>query len=601
MARRKDADSTATEPPADADAPQRQEGAAPGATPGTGADALPDAGSLPASGGAPGPVPAEPAAETPSERRARLPAFEAWEDRTLAGDDLLGERHAGAAPGSDAPGADGPDSAWREAEGTVPADGPAAEAPAPVPVPGEAPAPAPGGTAPAPVPGEAPAPAPGGIAPVPGRDEDPAAVPEPAPAPAGPAAHRAPEPAPVAAAPAPTAAEHEEHGPSVAGRILTWLFFLVAGGALFLWAGPRIAPHLPAGLEPVRAWLTPGATEQAEELAALRADLLARIEAIQPGMRQVDVEALVAARVSAAVAKSDAERGLADDALAARITQLADQVAAADSSAVEQRLAAAEARAAGLAAELGELKRQLAGVAQNGGGELSEEAVRRIAAHAADVEGLRGEFADLAAQIGALRQRIDEVEAASLRREAEAAAAARAVSEAAEARRRAALLDSALADLAARIESGEPFAETLAALAELSGAPVPPALTEAALRGVPTAAALAAAFPDAAHAAIRASIRPEPGAGFLDRAVAFLESQVATRSLVPREGTDTDAVLSRLEARLREGRLDLALAEAGALAPEARAPLADWLEALARRDAALRALAEYRAAVPVTN
>ena len=57
----------------------------------------------------------------------------------------------------------------------------------------------------------------------------------------------------------------------------------------------------------------------------------------------------------------------------------------------------------------------------------------------------------------------------------------------------------------------------------------------------------------------------------------------------PREGNDPDAVLSRAEAALREGRLTDALAELEALPEEGRAELSDWAGQAANRLAAVNA------------
>ena len=58
------------------------------------------------------------------------------------------------------------------------------------------------------------------------------------------------------------------------------------------------------------------------------------------------------------------------------------------------------------------------------------------------------------------------------------------------------------------------------------------------------------------------------------------------RSLEPREGSDSDAVLSRMEAAAREGRLGDALAEAEGLPEAAKAPLQGWLDAVKARQVA---------------
>ncbi|GIX12417.1 MAG: hypothetical protein KatS3mg118_0376 [Paracoccaceae bacterium] len=420
----------------------------------------------------------------------------------------------------------------------------------------------------------------------PRHDPSPAGEPEPAP----------PDPAEMDDA-AHAHAEEERH--SLAGRVLTILALLIAGGILFLWAGPRIAPHLPAGLEPVAAWLAPGtetAAEQARAREALRAELMARIDAIRPGMPPEAVEALVGERIAALGSAIAQEQQAAIADLRRRIDALADHVAAQDSGEIEARLAQVETALSGLKAELAALKETLAGLENQPAGTMPEEALARIAAFQSTVEGVRGELAGLARQVGSLAQRIDEVEAASRRREAEAQAEAARIAAQAEARRRAAQLRAALAELEARIATGAPFADALAQVTEIAPDAVPEALTRAAERGVPTVKDLLDSFPPVAHAAIRASIKAGAGGGILERATSFMEARIAPRSLTEREGNDTDAILSRIEARLREDRADLALAEAEALAPEARAPMREWLDRLGERARAMAALDALRAA-----
>ena len=108
-------------------------------------------------------------------------------------------------------------------------------------------------------------------------------------------------------------------------------------------------------------------------------------------------------------------------------------------------------------------------------------------------------------------------------------------------------------------------------------------------------------FPDAAHAAIRASIVASAGDGIMARSRAFLEAQVASRSLTPKEGTSPDAVLSRMEDRLRNDDLKGVLAEAESLPSEAAQAMADWLDAARRRAGAVEAVASLDASAPATN
>ncbi len=145
---------------------------------------------------------------------------------------------------------------------------------------------------------------------------------------------------------------------------------------------------------------------------------------------------------------------------------------------------------------------------------------------------------------------------------------------------------AALATLIAAAESGEPAG---AALDTLGGAvDLPPAL--APLRdGLPTLGALQTAFPAAARAAlVAAPVAPEASA--TDRLMGFLRSQTGARSLAPREGMDTDAILSRAEARLRAGELQATVDEISTLPAEPAAEMAAWLADAQARLSALSAL-----------
>jgi hypothetical protein len=68
-----------------------------------------------------------------------------------------------------------------------------------------------------------------------------------------------------------------------------------------------------------------------------------------------------------------------------------------------------------------------------------------------------------------------------------------------------------------------------------------------------------------------------------------LRNQFDVRSTTPQEGTSTDAILSRVQAALGEGRLNDALAEVASLPEAARSVLTDWTAQGELRAAALEA------------
>lgn len=149
----------------------------------------------------------------------------------------------------------------------------------------------------------------------------------------------------------------------------------------------------------------------------------------------------------------------------------------------------------------------------------------------------------------------------------------------------AATAQSAIARIVAAITTGQPFAAEVAALQANDNVDVPSALADIAETGVATAANLQDRFPDAARAALsaaRANAPAEAQGGF----GSFLKNQLGARSVTPREGSDPDAVLSRAEAAVRDGRLADALTEVAALPEAAKAPLADWIADAQTRQAA---------------
>ncbi|PJF09950.1 hypothetical protein CUR21_08745 [Pseudorhodobacter sp. MZDSW-24AT] len=156
------------------------------------------------------------------------------------------------------------------------------------------------------------------------------------------------------------------------------------------------------------------------------------------------------------------------------------------------------------------------------------------------------------------------------------------------------MVAAALGRVQAAVDSGQPFAGALTDLAELE---VPETLSSVAEAGVPSRAALEDAFPAAARAALDASLRATMGEGWSDRFSTFLQSTTGARSLVPREGDDPDAVLSRAEAALRAGDLELALTELTSLPPEGQAEMAAWTAMAQTRLDALAAVSSLSAAV----
>ena len=146
---------------------------------------------------------------------------------------------------------------------------------------------------------------------------------------------------------------------------------------------------------------------------------------------------------------------------------------------------------------------------------------------------------------------------------------------------------AALHQLQAALDSGAPYGS---ALADLPGAAIPEVLTAHAEAGLPSLQGLRAAFPEAARAALDASLQAATGDSWTDRMGTFLRGQTGVRSLNPREGADPDAVLSRAEAAVGAGDLAKALTELAGLPDAGKAAMAEWLAQVQQRQDAAAAV-----------
>ncbi|MGJ8627159.1 MAG: hypothetical protein ACSHXB_09390 [Sulfitobacter sp.] len=225
------------------------------------------------------------------------------------------------------------------------------------------------------------------------------------------------------------------------------------------------------------------------------------------------------------------------------------------------------------------------------------------------LDGLTDEFATLAQTVAALEARLSELEkrpvtggSSSAAYESELAALqasleeqrseieglldnALSVEEATAEAARNATLQAALTRITSAVNGGKPFASALADLSVNGQSDLPPPLTETAETGVVTLINLQTRFPDAARAGLataRANGTDDSSAGV----GGFLRRQLGARSVEPREGTDPDAVLSRAEAAVRDGRLTDALAELETLPEIAQSAMDDWLTDARARQAA---------------
>lgn len=273
------------------------------------------------------------------------------------------------------------------------------------------------------------------------------------------------------------------------------------------------------------------------------------------------------------------------DAQAARIADLEKQISAlAIPPDLSGELEGLSQTLTGLTGQIADLESRVTDLAGRpatpaGSGGAPDEAI------AAFEDRLAAQRAEDAAQQDAIETLRAEI--AALRGEAEAQEAA-ARDSAVFALRRA-----ALTRIRTALDTGDAFAPALTDLRE-TGTDIPEPLTALAETGAPTRATLVEGFPAAARAALAAA-RAEAGEGA--SVTGFLRSQLGLRSLTPREGDDADAVLSRAEAALAQGRIADALAEIETLPEGARGAMADWAAAARSRADALAAAEALSAAM----
>lgn len=190
------------------------------------------------------------------------------------------------------------------------------------------------------------------------------------------------------------------------------------------------------------------------------------------------------------------------------------------------------------------------------------------------VEDVRAELSAMQAALEAQRTEIESL-----------LGNAKSVEEATAAAARVAAGQRALAQVTSSISNGGGYADAIAAMQAAGITDLPAALTDPAEKGVVTLINLQSRFPDIARTAltdVRAVTTDGDGGGLSG----FLRRQLGARSVAPREGNDPDAVLSRAEAALRDGRLMDALAETDVLPDGAKDAMQSWLaDARVRADA----------------
>lgn len=259
--------------------------------------------------------------------------------------------------------------------------------------------------------------------------------------------------------------------------------------------------------------------------------------------------------------------------VAAQLTAQANRIAALESAepaaAPAANTEALDAQVTALESQLAALENRLSTVEKQPAGEgVSNTA---IAAYERDLAALQSSVEAQKAEIEALLNNAKTVEEAT----ADAA--------------RQATLQNALAQVTAAVNAGAPFDEPLTQLKAGGLTDVPDALDALSQSGVVTLINLQTRFPDAARAALT-DARAAGGEDAEGGLGGFLRRQLGARSVAPREGSDPDAVLSRAEDAVRNGRLADALSELDALPDPSKDAMQGWLTDASARLAATQAI-----------
>lgn len=249
--------------------------------------------------------------------------------------------------------------------------------------------------------------------------------------------------------------------------------------------------------------------------------------------------------------------------LQTRITELQQEI--------DGQKAGLEALGAQTESRLSELeKRPLAD------GTLADEALaayeREIAALRSEIVGQGSRLQDMA---DATAQQLSQTQEQARQIEQSSADAARN-----------AALSAAVSKLRVALDAGGGFEAPLADLSA-AGVEIGPDLALVAADGVATINQLQTDFPQAARNALAAARREGVAGEAASGVLAYLRNQFDVRSVVPHEGSDPDAVLSRAQAALADNRLADALAELDALPEVARAEMSGWIAAATARRAAI--------------
>ena len=411
------------------------------------------------------------------------------------------------------------------------------------------------------------------------------------------------DPAPRDPAPDPATSTAQDAGPGQAPDTVTirqgGFWSMLFGGALAASIGVVASPYILSSemLEGrVPAFLAPQ-QEGEDEVETQLASQQDRLDGLE--MRLDDLSG----DIQTAMDRPDPPPDLSDEVAALTDAQDSVETRIGD---IENRFGSVEEQLADVGEQIGDLGDRLTAVEErpiptSDDSEVSSselESLRdRLEEQRADMESRRSDIEELTSRIETLTTNLEAQNAtiaeqretldnqsdtlAALQEEAEAE------EQAARDSARATLQQAALNRVTTALETGSPFADALADLRD-TGVEVPAALDDVAETGVPTRTELTQSFPNAARAALSRVRDAQDNPGAIEIGD-FFRSQLGMRSLVPREGDSPDAILSRAEAALRDGRIGEALAEIESLPEEARAELDGWVARATQRQEALSA------------
>jgi hypothetical protein len=278
----------------------------------------------------------------------------------------------------------------------------------------------------------------------------------------------------------------------------------------------------------------------------------------------------------------------------AKLEAMLGAMPAADPAGASPQLAAL----AGRLAELQKAARDAGDTAKSGVARFDSElsAIRTEAGRVAQrLDGLKGEVeerlqgAAKAADVGPLATKLATLERelqAFLKSEADRNANASRI-----------VLTLELANLKRAIDRGQSYAEELARAKKVGGALNFTALERYMLEGVPAPAELAKSFGKAANAMLDAEAE-RADATLVDRLLSGARGIVRVRKAGhAADDTSAEAVVGRMEAALKDGRLAEVLANAKKLPPKAALAGEDWVRKVQARQAVEQALADVEAAL----